>query len=144
MRRASLIGDLATMSRLRTRSLDAMERSGRRTKPGMRWYSMEGMIATSAAPLRRASAQKEGTVKESSYLPCSGPCVKPRTSGAVLRYCTTEMRSLLMKGSRGKAIIAETNFVRSDALWCKRFVPFGGFEDDKTDALRVGVADGSD
>src|SRR5712664_1805459 len=101
------------------------------------------MMAMSAAPVRSSSAHCEGTVNERSYLPCSGPCVKPRTSGAVLRYCTTEMRSLLMKGSRGKAIIAETNFVRSDALWCKRFVPFGGFEDDKTDALRVGVADGS-
>src|SRR5271163_1397597 len=52
------------------------------------------MIAMSAAPVRSASAHCEGTVKDKSYLPSSGPCVKPRTSGAVFRYCTMEMRSL--------------------------------------------------
>src|SRR5438046_10699810 len=103
---------------------------------------MAGMIATSAAPARNSSAHCDGTVKESSYLPCSGPWVKPRTSGAVLRYCTTEMRSLLTKGSRGKVIIAEANFVRIAAFWCKRFVPFGGFDDDEMDALRGCVAGG--
>src|ERR1700686_2137510 len=105
---------------------------------------MAGMMAMSVAPVRRASAHCEGTVKERSYLPCSGPWVKPRTSGAVLRYCTTEMRSLLTGlwdarfGRRPlqKRSIAEAKSVRSARLWCKRFVRNGGFEDDETDALR--------
>src|SRR5258708_24014170 len=53
------------------------------------------MIAVSAVPVRRASAHCEGTVKERSYLSRRPPCVNPRTSGAVLRYCTTEMRSFV-------------------------------------------------
>jgi len=67
----------------------------------MRWYSMAGMMAMSAAPVRSSSAHCEGTVKERSYLPCSGPCVKPRTSGAVLRYWTMEMRSLVTVETEG-------------------------------------------
>src|SRR6185437_1923219 len=51
------------------------------------------MMATSAAPLRRASAHCDGTVKDKSYLPTNGPFVKPQTSGAVFRYCTIDMRS---------------------------------------------------
>src|SRR5712692_410964 len=51
------------------------------------------MIAISAAPLRSASAQSDGTVKDMSYFPRRGPFVKPQTKGAVLRYCTIEMRS---------------------------------------------------
>src|SRR5213080_738597 len=54
---------------------------------------MAGMMATSARPERKSSAHCEGTVKDKSYLPRSGPLVKPQTSGAVLRYCTIEMRS---------------------------------------------------
>src|SRR5438046_7318894 len=61
----------------------------------MRGYSMAGMMATSARPERKSSAHCEGTVKDKSYLPRSGPLVKPQTSGAVLRYCTIEMRSLV-------------------------------------------------
>ncbi len=41
-------------------------------------------------------------MKERSYLPRNGPWVKPRTSGAVLRYCTTEMRSLLTLAVRSR------------------------------------------
>jgi len=82
----------------------------------------------SAAPLRSASAQSDGTVNESSYLPWSGPCVKPRTSGAVFRYCTTEMRSLFTLGW-----LAEIDYSRlknrtgtvSDGV--KGFSVFGGF-----------------
>jgi hypothetical protein len=59
----------------------------------MRWYSMAGMMAMSAALVRRASAQRLGTVKDSSYLPRSGPLVKPQTSGVVFKYLTIEMRS---------------------------------------------------
>src|SRR5271165_1712672 len=81
---------------------------------------MAGMMATSAAPVRRASAHCDGTVKERSHLPCSGPWVKPRTSGAVLRYCTTEMRSVLTEingcvrtaesiPQRLKPVLQETN-----------------------------------
>src|ERR1700676_3612022 len=55
---------------------------------------MAGMMAMSAAPWRSASAHKDGTVKERSYLPRSEPFVKPHTNGAVFRYCTIEMRSL--------------------------------------------------
>ena len=77
----------------------------------MRGYSMAGMMATSAAPERRASAHCEGTVKERSYLPRSGPWVKPRTSGAVLRYCTTEMRSLVTIGG-GENFTTERREVR--------------------------------
>src|SRR5712691_10562117 len=56
---------------------------------------MEGMMATSTAPARSASAHSDGTVKESSQRPAKGPLVKPQTSGAVFRYSTMEMRSLL-------------------------------------------------
>ena len=59
----------------------------------MRWYSIAGMIAMSAALVRSASAQSDGMVKDKSYLPLSGPFVKPQMSGAVLRYWTMEMRS---------------------------------------------------
>src|SRR5882757_4332012 len=89
----SWMGFWETSSRLRTDFLDAMERFGRITRSGIRWHSMAGMIATSAAPERSASAHCDGTVKESSYFPRSGPCVKPRTSGAVFRYSTTEIRT---------------------------------------------------
>ena len=67
--------------------------SGRMTRSSMRWYSMAGIMATSAAPERKASAHSEGTVKESSYLPRRGPLVKPQTSGVVFKYLTIEMRS---------------------------------------------------
>src|ERR1700719_4817524 len=90
------MGFLETSRRLRTDFFEAIERSGRITRSGMRWYSMAGIIATSAAPERSASAHWDGTVQESSYLPRSGPCVKPRTSGAVFRYSTIEMRTGLM------------------------------------------------
>src|SRR5450631_1074931 len=93
MLRAFSSGTLETRSRLRTRVLLAMARSGRMTRSSMRWYSMAGMMATSAAPVRRASAHCDGTVKERSYLPLRGPLVKPQTSGAVFRYLTIEMRS---------------------------------------------------
>src|SRR6202162_1679179 len=53
------------------------------------------MMATSARPSRRSSAHCEGTVNERSYLCWRAPRVKPYTNGAVLRYCTTEMRSFL-------------------------------------------------
>src|SRR6266849_9546771 len=74
-----------------------MAMSGKIASPGMRWYSMAGMMATSARPQRKSSAHCEGTVKERSYLPWSGPLVKPQTSGAVFRYCTMEMRSLVTR-----------------------------------------------
>src|SRR6202049_2284678 len=51
------------------------------------------MIAISAAPMRSASAHGDGTVKDKSYFPASGPFVKPQTSGAVFKYCTIDMRS---------------------------------------------------
>src|SRR5205814_7611607 len=89
------MGFLAMISRLRTCRFEAMAISGRITKSSMRWYSMAGVMATSARPERKSSAHCEGTVKDKSYLPRSGPLVKPQTSGAVLRYCTIEMRSLV-------------------------------------------------
>src|SRR5579859_3311537 len=58
---------------------------------------MAGMMATSARPNRKSSAHCEGTVNDRSYFAWSGPLVKPQTSGAVFRYCTMEMRSLLTK-----------------------------------------------
>src|SRR5229473_7812404 len=89
------MGFLAMISRLRTCFFDAMAMSGKITKSSMRWYSMAGIIATSAWPVRNCSAHCEGTVKDKSYLPHSGPLVKPQTSGAVFRYCTMEMRSFV-------------------------------------------------
>src|SRR5712692_2901359 len=89
------IGFFAIISRLRTWFFDAMAMSGRITKSGMRWYSMAGIIATSTFPVRNCSAHCEGTVNDKSYLPRSGPLVKPQTSGAVFRYCTMEMRSFV-------------------------------------------------
>lgn len=47
----------------------------------------------SAALVRRASAQRDGTVKDRSYLPLRGPWVKLQTNGVVFRYLTIEMRS---------------------------------------------------
>src|SRR5258706_10642121 len=106
MRRVWRMGTLLIRRRLRTLCLEAMARSGRMVSGmpwlTMRWYSIAGMMATSAAPVRRASAHCEGTVKEKSYFfPAKarrGTWVKPRISGAVLRYCTTEMRSLVTVG----------------------------------------------
>ena len=89
------MGFFAMMSRLRTCFFEAMAMSVRIAKSLMRWYSMAGMMATSARPERKSSAHCEGTVKDKSYLPRSGALVKPQTSGAVLRYCTIEMRSLV-------------------------------------------------
>ncbi len=77
----------------------------------MRWYSIAGMMAMSAAPVRKASAHSDGTVNESSYLPRRGPLVKPQTSGVVFRYWTMEMRSF------GKVGV----FPRASGL----FAPFG-------------------
>src|SRR5580698_6909282 len=51
------------------------------------------MMATSAAPVRSASAHWDGTVNDKSYFPTSGPFVNPQTSGAVFKYCTMDMRS---------------------------------------------------
>ena len=82
----SSMGFFAMISRLRTCFFDAMAMSGRTTKSSMRWYSMAGIIATSASPMRSCWAHREGTVNEKSYLPRSGPLVKPQTSGAVFRY----------------------------------------------------------
>src|SRR5436190_14668549 len=79
--RAWRIGTLEISRRLRTRCLEEIERLGRIVRQSIRWYSMAGMMAISAAAVRSSSAHCEGTVKERSYLPCSGPCVKPRTSG---------------------------------------------------------------
>src|SRR5262249_45954357 len=97
--RAWRIGSLEISRRLRTRCFDAMDRLGRIVRPSMRWYSMAGRMAVSR--VRSSSAHCEGTVKERSYLPCSGPCVKPRTSGAVLRYWTMEMRNLVTVETEG-------------------------------------------
>src|SRR5258708_5110760 len=93
MLRAFSSGTLETSRRLRTRVFEAMAMSGRMTRSSMRWYSMAGMIAMSAALVRRASAHCDGNVKERSYLPFSGPLVKDQTNGVVFRYLTIEMRS---------------------------------------------------
>src|SRR6266849_6489643 len=61
------------------------------------------MMATSAAPLRSASAHCDGTVNESSYLPWREPFVKPHTKGAVFRYCTIDMRSLAKVRPKSKS-----------------------------------------
>src|SRR5262252_8517681 len=98
---------------------------------------MAGMMATSTPPARSASAHRAGTVNESSYLPCRRPCVNPRTSGTVLRYCTTEMRSFFTgRDSREMRSISERKIVRRAIEWCKRFVRIGGFEHGETDARR--------
>src|ERR1700693_2150999 len=55
------------------------------------------MMATSARPVRKSSEHWDGTVKDKSYFPCNGPFVKPQTSGAVFRYWTIEMRSLVTR-----------------------------------------------
>src|SRR5260370_12837602 len=89
------IGFFAIISRLRTCFFDAMAMSGRITKSSMRWHSMAGIIATSTCPVVDCSAHCEGTVNDKWYLPRKGPLVKPQMSGAVFRYCTMEMRSLV-------------------------------------------------
>src|SRR6266478_6557133 len=92
---ACSMGFFAMMSRLRTCFFEAMAMPGKITKSSMRWYSIAGMMATSARRDRKSSAHCEGTVNDKSYLPRRGPLVKPQTSGAVLRYWTIEMRSLV-------------------------------------------------
>src|SRR5258708_2981058 len=62
MRRASRMGVLETMSRLRTRSFDEMERSGRMTRFGMRRYSMGGRVGAAARPVSGAWPRLQGTV----------------------------------------------------------------------------------
>src|SRR5882724_2895582 len=104
MRRASRMGDLETMSRLRTRSLEAMERSGRITRFGMRWYSMAGMMATSAAPVRSSSAHCDGTVRETTH----------QWRGIEILH-DGDAKSVQDQGSRGKTIIAELIIIRSGA-----------------------------
>src|SRR5260370_22365526 len=89
------MGIFARISRLRTCFFEAMAMSGKITKSSMRWYSMAGIIATSAVPVRNCSAHCDGTVNDKSYLPRSGPLVKLQTSGAVFRYWTIEMRSFV-------------------------------------------------
>jgi hypothetical protein len=79
-------GFLETSSKLRTAPFEAIDNPGRTTKLGIRGYSIAGMMAMSAAFVRRASAHCEGTVNESWYFSRNAPCVKPRTSGAVFRY----------------------------------------------------------
>src|SRR5580704_6132196 len=69
---------------------------------------MAGMIAMSTAPDRSASAHCEGTVNESSYLPFCGPCVNPRTSGAVFRYSTMEIRKDTRLGPHFESTVYQT------------------------------------
>src|SRR5271155_4630271 len=102
------------------------------------------MMAMSASPARKASARCEGTVNDSSYLPASGPCVNPHTSGAVFKYCTIEMRSLVTNKfpeqifQRGDSkSIADGNSACSAALCYKAFSLFGGSVNAETPALRV-------
>src|SRR5271169_6773704 len=96
MRCARWIGFLETTRMLRTSPFAATAIPGSATTFSMRWYSIEGMIATSAAPVRNASAHCDGHVNDKSYFPASGPSVNPQTSGAVFKYSTIEMRSLLI------------------------------------------------
>ena len=71
----------------------------------------------SAAPVRIASAHREGTVKDKSYFPASGPFVKPQTSGAVFKYCTIDMRSFCkLEVSRFHPSIADGIFLRANRL----------------------------
>ena len=77
------IGILETTRRLRTSFFEAMAIPGKATTSSMRWYSMDGMMPISARPARKSSAHCEGTANKSSYLPASGPSVKPQTSGAI-------------------------------------------------------------
>src|SRR5262252_2255303 len=72
-------------------------------------------MAMSTSRLRRASAHSDGTVKDSSYSPRRGPCVKPHTSGAVFKYSTTETRSLLNLSSPQKQFTIAHRNCRSSA-----------------------------
>ncbi len=77
-------------------------------------------------------------------MPLSGPWVKPRTRGAVLRYCTTEMRSLFTYGgpaelqySRAKnTALADTKISTGRRFWCKRFGASGGNENVEAGDIR--------
>src|SRR5215467_1200764 len=130
------IGFFATSSRLRTWFLEAIAMSGRIANPGMRWYSIAGMIATSARPARKSSAHCEGTVKDNSYLPRSGPLVKPQTSGAVFRYCTMEMRGLVKLEPSRRTQYSRQNFSpRQVGFVVKPFDGFGGFGNVEAFAL---------
>ena len=95
MRLARSIGRFDTTSRLRISPSAGNRHPRQRNVLSMRWYSIDGMIATSTSPRFSASAHCEGTVNERSYLPASGPSVNPHTSGAVFRNSTIDMRNFL-------------------------------------------------
>jgi hypothetical protein len=101
------------------------------------------MMAMSAAPLRSASAQSEGTVKDRSYLPRNGPCVKLQTKGAVLRYCTMEMRSLAKFGvlARRSKYTGSCNPARRRAETLKCLQDLERLErvEREADSRRVGI-----
>src|ERR1700682_2823323 len=127
------IGLRDTISRLRTRLLAAIARFGKTTRPSMRWSSIAGMMATSARRSRKSSAHCEGIVNDSSYLPFRGPCVKPYTRGAVLRYCTMEMRSFFANGGCSQNVqYSRPRFCAADTPFCcKTSATVGGFENDE-------------
>src|SRR5260370_38990103 len=78
--------------------------------------SMAGIRGTAAGPVRNCSAHCDGTVNDKSYLPRSGPLVKPQTSGAVFRYWTIEMRSFVtVRGLKFKCQYSKAGFSRWQA-----------------------------
>jgi hypothetical protein len=85
-----------TRSTERTSLAAAMPRPGTILKPGMRWYSMEGMSPTSASPRASLSAHTEGRSRETET-PGGGSWSRPQTRGRAFKKSTTEMRSMTVR-----------------------------------------------
>ena len=60
-------------------------------RPGIRWYSIEGISPTSASPEASFAAQTEGMSRETAT-PGGGSWSRPQVRGRAFRKSTTEMR----------------------------------------------------
>ena len=96
------MGALLKSSTLFTLSFEAMETPPTISASSIRWYSIEGMMPTSAWPLRTAPAHNAGVVKSRSNLPRCSPLSIPQIKGTVLRYLTTETRGLALMHKQSK------------------------------------------
>ncbi len=69
-----------------------MPRPGTACRPGIRWYSIEGISPASTSPAASRAAQAEGVSRKTST-PGGGSWSRPQVRGRAFRKSTTEMRS---------------------------------------------------
>jgi hypothetical protein len=85
-----------TSSTDRTSDDEAIPRDGTIRRPGILWYSIEGIRPTSASPRASFSAQTEGMSRETST-PAGGSRRRPHVRGRAFKKSTTEKRIMLGK-----------------------------------------------